>query len=67
VAAGKGICLVPESVARDYPRADVSYVEVTDADPAVTSLAWPPAGVRPIVQAFIETAKRGAAEPLARV
>lgn len=57
VAAGKGICLVPLSVARLYPRADVAYVEVTDADPAVVSLAWPPGGVRPVVEAFIERAK----------
>jgi len=58
VAAGKGVCLVPLSVARHYPRADLAYAEVRDADPAVVSLAWPRAGLRPIVQAFIETAKR---------
>jgi DNA-binding transcriptional LysR family regulator len=58
VAAGKGVCLVPVSVARHYPRADVSYVEVTDAAPAVVSLAWPRGTVRPVVDAFIETARR---------
>jgi DNA-binding transcriptional LysR family regulator len=57
VAVGKGVCLVPLSVAQHYPRADVAYVEVCDADPAVVSLAWPRANVRPIVQAFIATAR----------
>ena len=57
VAAGKGVCLVPSSVARHYPRADVAYVQVRDADPAVVSLAWPRGSMRPIVQAFIEMAR----------
>jgi DNA-binding transcriptional LysR family regulator len=58
VAAGKGVCLVPAAVARGYPRADVVYVEVSDADPAVVSLAWPRGGLRPIVGAFIEIARQ---------
>lgn len=57
VAAGQGICVVPISVAAHYPRGDVAFVEITDADPAVVSLAWPRAGLRPVVAAFIETAK----------
>ncbi len=58
VAAGKGVCLVPASVAQHYPRADVIYVEMSDADPAVVSLAWPRGSLRPIVGAFIEVARR---------
>jgi DNA-binding transcriptional LysR family regulator len=58
VAAGKGVCVVPASVAQHYPRADVVYVEMSDADPAVVSLAWPRGGQRPIVGAFIEVARR---------
>jgi DNA-binding transcriptional LysR family regulator len=54
VAAGSGVCLVPASVAQHYPGADVSYVEISDADAAVVSLAWPRGGLRPIVGAFIE-------------
>jgi DNA-binding transcriptional LysR family regulator len=54
VSAGKGICLVPMSVAADYPRSDVAYVGVIDADPAVVSLAWPRVDLRPVVAAFIE-------------
>jgi DNA-binding transcriptional LysR family regulator len=57
VAAGRGVSLVPASVAQHYPRADVAYVQVTDADPAVVSVAWPRAGVRPLVAAFVETAR----------
>ncbi len=40
VAAGRGVCLVPSAVARHYRRAGVAYVAVTDAEPAVVSLAW---------------------------
>ncbi len=58
VAAGRGVCLVPVSVAHHYPRADVVYIAVSDADPAVISLAWPRGGVRPIVGAFIEMSRR---------
>ena len=56
VASGRGVSLVPASVARHYPRADVDYVEVTDADAGVVSLAWQPGSLRPTVEAFIETA-----------
>ncbi len=58
VAAGKGVCLVPLSVAHHYLRADVAYVELSDADPAVVSIAWPRGGLRPIVAAFIEITRR---------
>jgi DNA-binding transcriptional LysR family regulator len=60
VAVGTGVCLVPASVARHYPRPDVVYIEVSDADPAVVSLAWPRGGLRPIVAAFIELTRRRA-------
>ncbi len=57
VATGRGISLVPASVVDHYPRADVNYIQVTDADPAVVSLAWQPGADRPTVDAFIETAR----------
>lgn len=60
VATGRGVSLVPASVADHYPRADVNYVQVTDADPAVVSLAWQPGAARPTVDAFIETARHRA-------
>ena len=58
VATGRGVCLVPASVARHYPRADLSYVSVTDADPAVVSLAWTREATRPELEAFIGVARR---------
>jgi hypothetical protein len=45
-------------VAQHYPRPDVVYIEMSDADPAVVSLAWPPGSLRPIVAAFIEVTRR---------
>jgi len=61
VAGGRGVCLVPATVARQHARADVRYVEVRDADPAVVSLVWSRAGLRPAVEAFIQTAREVAA------
>ena len=58
VAAGRGVCLVPESVARSYPRDDVRYLEVTDAEEAVVSIAWTRETMRPAVAAFVEIARR---------
>lgn len=58
VAAGTGVCLVPAAVAHHHPRANVVYVDVSDADPAVVSLAWPSGALRPIVAAFIETTRQ---------
>jgi DNA-binding transcriptional LysR family regulator len=58
VATGRGVCLVPASVERDHPRSDLRYVHVTDADPAVVSLAWTEETLRPELAAFIDTARR---------
>ncbi|MHB8233193.1 MAG: LysR substrate-binding domain-containing protein [Solirubrobacteraceae bacterium] len=54
VAAGRGVCLVPSSVKRHYPRPDVAYVAVTDAEPAVVSLVWRSDTVDSQVEAFVE-------------
>jgi len=56
VAAKRAVCLVPLTVARHYPRSDVSYVPVVDADPAVVSLAW--RADSPALTPFIEAARR---------
>jgi DNA-binding transcriptional LysR family regulator len=58
VAAGRGVCLVPQAVAHHYPRANVTYVPVTDADPAVVSLAWRRGAICPAVKAFIEASRQ---------
>ncbi len=57
VASGRGVSLVPAAVAHQYPRADVAYVPVSDADPAVVSLAWRPGRLPPHARAFVETAR----------
>jgi DNA-binding transcriptional LysR family regulator len=61
VAANRGICLVPTAVARHYPRSDIAYVPVQDAEPAVVSLAWRPGPVIAPLAAFIETVREVAA------
>jgi DNA-binding transcriptional LysR family regulator len=61
VAAGQGVCLVPEVVGHYHPRSEIRYVPVTDAEPAVVSLAWRPGTLEPQAEAFIEMARRVAA------
>lgn len=61
VAAGRDVCLVPSAVAQHYPRTEVAYVPVSDAEPAVVSLAWRAGRVSPAAEAFIHTARQVAA------
>ena len=55
VAADRGVCLVPATVARAFPRDDVVYVPVEDAEPAVVSLVWRRDSLTPLALAFVET------------
>jgi DNA-binding transcriptional LysR family regulator len=57
VATGRGVCLVPATVGRLHPREDIAYVPVTDAEPAVVSLARRHGQPSASVEAFIETAR----------
>jgi DNA-binding transcriptional LysR family regulator len=57
VAAARGVCLMPATVARHYPRDDVAYVPVAGAEPAVVSLAWRQTNASPALAAFIDTAR----------
>jgi DNA-binding transcriptional LysR family regulator len=57
VAAGRGVCLVPAAAALHDPRPDVLYVPVTDAEPAVVSLAWLPDRAGPSIRVFVATAR----------
>jgi DNA-binding transcriptional LysR family regulator len=61
VATGLGVCLLPGSVARIYPRSDIRYVEVSDAAPAVVSLAWRHQSSQPVVDAVVRTVRQVAA------
>lgn len=70
VAAGRGVCLVPATVAQHYPRDDIVYVPVEDADPALVSIAWRAGTAPPLVVAFIEMVRRisvGEGEPASTV
>jgi DNA-binding transcriptional LysR family regulator len=66
VAAGQGVSLVPAPVVGRYARDDVHYIPVMDAEPAVVSIAQLRTGQRPVVQAFIDTARRLAASTVDR-
>jgi DNA-binding transcriptional LysR family regulator len=57
VGAGRGVCLLPAAAALHDPRPDVAYVPVTDADPAVVSLAWLPDRSSLTLNAFVATAR----------
>jgi DNA-binding transcriptional LysR family regulator len=57
VASGRGVCLVPAAAARLYPRSDVTYVPVRDAEPAIVSLAWLPERSRAATESFLKTAR----------
>lgn len=58
VATGRGVGLVPVCVREHFPRPDVHYIPVTDAEPALISIAWCPTTHRPIVDAFIDLTRR---------
>jgi DNA-binding transcriptional LysR family regulator len=57
VGAGRGVCLVPAAAGLHDRRPDVVYVPVTDAEPAVVSLAWLPDRSSTTVRAFVATAR----------
>ncbi len=57
VGAGRGVCLVPTAAALRDRRPDVVYLPVTDAEPAVVSLAWLPGRSSPTIGAFVATAR----------
>lgn len=57
VGAGRGVCLVPVTAALHDQRPDVVYIPVTDAEPAVVSLASPPDRSSPMVKTFVATAR----------
>ena len=61
VAAGRGIAIVPAAVATQQPRPHIVYVPVTDADPAVVSLARRPGSTNPTVELFVQSAREATA------
>ncbi|WAL94421.1 LysR substrate-binding domain-containing protein [Streptomyces sp. Je 1-369] len=53
VAAGVGVLVVPQSLARLYHRKDLTYRPVTDAPESRVALAWPEAETTDLVEDFI--------------
>lgn len=61
VASGRAACLMPSVIAQQYPRADVGYVPVRDAEPAIVSIAWRPGPLPSLARHFIDIAHHVAA------
>ncbi|GAA2617533.1 LysR substrate-binding domain-containing protein [Streptomyces axinellae] len=53
VAAGVGVLLVPQSLARLYHRRDLTYRPVSDAPASQVALSWPEAATTDLVEDFI--------------
>ncbi len=53
VAAGSGLLLVPQSLARLHHRKDLTYQPVPDAPQSQVALAWPTAATTDLVEDFI--------------
>lgn len=72
VAAGVGVLVVPQSLARLHHRKDLTYRAVTDAPLSPVALAWPAASTTDLVDEFVGIVRgrsvnssrgRGAPEP----
>lgn len=72
VAAGVGVLVVPQSLARLHHRKDLTYRTVTDAPPSPVALAWGAGTTTDLVEEFVGIVRgrsvnssrgRGAAEP----
>lgn len=53
VAAGDGIAVFPQSVAKAFRRKDVTAMKLEDAEPSKVALAWPRGSQHPLVDEFI--------------
>ncbi|MDT0614699.1 LysR family transcriptional regulator [Streptomyces lancefieldiae] len=62
VSLGEVVTLLPASVAARYPRPGVAYRPVSDAPPAVLSLAWPQQSRSTATAALVRTATAVAEE-----
>jgi DNA-binding transcriptional LysR family regulator len=52
VAAGQGICILPESTASYYQRSDVTRIPLTDVGPGAVGIAWVATNRNPLVAEF---------------
>ena len=53
VAAGVGLLVVPQSVARLHHRRDLTYRPLTDVEPTRIALAWPADRTTPLVEELV--------------
>ncbi|MEV5572095.1 LysR substrate-binding domain-containing protein [Spirillospora sp. NPDC052269] len=60
VAAGRGLAILPLSVATFYTRPDLTYVVVEDLAPTPVSLAWDATRRNPLLTEFAEIAQSAA-------
>lgn len=56
VAAGRGITVVPESIAAFYRRDDITVAAITDIGPSEVCLAWDAARRDPLITEFVALA-----------
>ncbi|GGN28675.1 LysR family transcriptional regulator [Lentzea pudingi] len=56
VGLEQAVALIPISVAKNNPRADVAYRPVVDASPFTMAMAWPAGSSDPHLAAFVRTA-----------
>ncbi|MGQ4419314.1 LysR family substrate-binding domain-containing protein, partial [Streptomyces sp. SAS_269] len=60
VAAGVGLLIVPQSLARLYHRRDLTYRPVTDAPQSSVALSWPEEATTDLVEDLGQSAQVGA-------
>ncbi|HEX6468802.1 MAG TPA: LysR substrate-binding domain-containing protein [Streptosporangiaceae bacterium] len=65
VELGAVVCFLPASVARRYPRPEITYRPVSDVLPATLAVAWPRDARSTAVAAFVRAATSVAAVSLA--
>jgi DNA-binding transcriptional LysR family regulator len=61
VELGNIVCFIPPSVARRYPRPEITYRPVSDLPPMTLAIAWPKDSRSPAVAAFVQAATKAAA------
>lgn len=58
IAFGRGVNLIPASLAEEYRRPGLAFVPVSDAPPSTLALAWRRDDARPVVSDFARFAAR---------
>lgn len=53
VAAGPGVCVMPQSMAEAFPRPDLVWIPLTDAEPLSIAIGWPHGSRHTLVAPFV--------------